>query len=248
MKSLPDRRRCSASRSTIGLRWKAALPTQSARTARCRSRPDRAKIWLWRYNGRWSAYLLTNTCASVASVGRPPGIRCAAAGAWVTPSVQPRQAYFGRMVTMTRSCAGTMSRRSVRSSPIRCSGPQPQGQFRLSGSITTSMRGSAAGRLPMVRRGAGRGAVSSVLVPRSAFSASTSARATDSSSKASCRSSSESFSDRLPCRAWFSSAIRCSCLRVISRSAVTSSINASAAARCATGRAERSRAGAVGMG
>lgn len=30
MNSLPDRFRCSASRSTTGLRWKAALPTQSA--------------------------------------------------------------------------------------------------------------------------------------------------------------------------------------------------------------------------
>jgi hypothetical protein len=41
-----------------------------------------------------------------ASVGSPPSIRCADAGACVTPSAHRRQAYFGRMVTMTRNCAG----------------------------------------------------------------------------------------------------------------------------------------------
>jgi len=81
-------------------------------------------------------------------------IRCDGAGAWITPSVQVRQAYFGRTVTMTRNCAGTMSSRSLRSSPILCMTQQPQGQLRLSGSMTSSMRGSAAGRLPMVRFGA----------------------------------------------------------------------------------------------
>ncbi len=44
-------------------------------------------------------------------------------------------------VTITRSCAGTISRRSVRSSPIRTISPQPQGQSVLSGSITCSIRG-----------------------------------------------------------------------------------------------------------
>ena len=32
-------------------------------------------------------------------------IKWLGAGAWVTPSVQDRQAYFGRTVTMTRNCA-----------------------------------------------------------------------------------------------------------------------------------------------
>lgn len=49
MNSLDDRFRCSASRSTMGFRWNAALPTQSAKAARCRSRLARARIWLWRY-------------------------------------------------------------------------------------------------------------------------------------------------------------------------------------------------------
>ena len=59
--------------------------------------------------------------------------------------------------------------------------------------------------------------------------------------------SSVSFSDRLPCRAWFSSAIRCSCRRVISVSAATVSINARTAARCAAGMVERSMDGVADM-
>lgn len=170
------------------------------------------------------------------------------AGAWVTPSVQARQAYFGRTVTMTRNWAGTISNRSLRSSPILCMMQQPQGQIGLAGSMISSTRGSAAGRLPMVRSGAGLVAPSSAFAARVFFSASTSAKAMDRSSNANCRSSSDSFSDRLPCRAWFNSAIRCSCRRVISVSAATVSINARTAAGCAAGMAERSMAGAVCMG
>ena len=154
-----------------------------------------------------------------------------------------------------------MSSRSERSSPILCMTPQPQGQIRLAGSMISSIRGSAAGRLPMVRLIAGLAAPSPALAARVSFSASTSAKAMDRSSNASCLSSSESFSDRLPCRAWFNSAIhwpkvvclqttigRCSCRRVISVSAATVSISASTAARCAAGIAERLMAGALCMG
>ena len=83
-----------------------ALPTQSARVERCRSMPERARICDWRCSGRWSAYFDTRTCASSPSVGRAPSIRRAGAGAWVTPSSQARQAYFGRTVTITRSLRG----------------------------------------------------------------------------------------------------------------------------------------------
>lgn len=175
-------------------------------------------------------------------------IRWPGAGAWVTPSVQVRQAYFGRTVTITRNWAGTMSSRSLRSSPILCMTPQPQGQVRLAGSMISSMRGSAAGRLPMVRFGAGLVVPLSALAAQVSFSASTSASAIERSSNASCRSSSDSFSDRLPCKARFSSAIRCSWRLVISVSAATVSINASTAARCAAGMAERSMAGIACMG
>lgn len=82
-------------------------------------------------------------------------IRSKGAAAWVTPSVQVRQAYFGRPVTITRSWAGTMSSRSLRTSSILCRMPQPQGHIKLSGSMTSSMRGSAAGRLLMVHYRAG---------------------------------------------------------------------------------------------
>ena len=49
------------------------------------------------------------------------------AGAWTTPSVQPRQAYFGRRVTSTRNWAGMTSSRSETSSPITCSGAAAAG-------------------------------------------------------------------------------------------------------------------------
>ena len=50
------------------------------------------------------------TCATVASVGMPPGIRRAGAGACATPFEHDRQACFGRRVTMTRV---TMTRVTV---------------------------------------------------------------------------------------------------------------------------------------
>ena len=62
-------------------------------------------------------------------MGSPPSISRAGAGAWATPSVQARQAYFGRRITSTRNCAGTTSRRSDTSSPMRCSGPEQHGQL-----------------------------------------------------------------------------------------------------------------------
>ena len=49
-----------------------------------------------------------------------------------------RQAYFGRRVTITRSFAGTLSRRSEVSSPMICRAPPQHGQALLSGSMTIS--------------------------------------------------------------------------------------------------------------
>ncbi len=45
------------------------------------------------------------------------------AGAGTTPSSQAPGAYLGRRVTSTLNCAGTMSSRSLFSSPIWCSSP-----------------------------------------------------------------------------------------------------------------------------
>ena len=64
---------------------------------------------------------------------------------------QRRQAYFGRRVTSTRSCAGIRSSRSETSSPILVISPQPQGQRILSGSMTRSTRGRWAGSGPRLR-------------------------------------------------------------------------------------------------
>jgi hypothetical protein len=52
--------------------------------------------------------LLTNTRASSAGVAKPPAITRSGAGACTTVS-QLRQAYLGRVVRITRSCAGTQS-------------------------------------------------------------------------------------------------------------------------------------------
>ena len=60
---------------------------------------------------------------------------------------------------MTRSCAGTISSRSVRSSPMRIISPHPQGHCVLSGSMTCSIRSRPFGRRPRLRRGARRLAV-----------------------------------------------------------------------------------------
>jgi len=104
------------------------------------------------------------------------------------------------MVAITRNCAGTMSRRSVTSSPILIMAPQPHGQAKLAGSITRSSRGSSFGIRPRLRLAAGLAIPSGgedVPVDR-AFASSTSATAASRSSKASCRASASSFSDRLP--------------------------------------------------
>lgn len=132
-------------------------------------------------------------------------------------SVQVRQAYFGRTEAITRNCAGTISNCSVRSSPILCMTPQSNGQIRLSGSITPSMRGSVAGRLPVVRLGAcSVKALSPALAARVIFSTSTVAKAMGRSSEAKCSSASLSFFERLLCKLWFKSATKSSCRRVIS--------------------------------
>jgi hypothetical protein len=90
------------------------------------------------------ADMLTSTCATVASVGMPPRISRADAGACMTPAVRERQAYLKRRVTMTRNWAGTMSSRSETSSPMQCRQP-PQAQVMLSGLMISSMRGRCLG-------------------------------------------------------------------------------------------------------
>src|SRR6266576_1871216 len=88
----------------------------------------------------------------VPSVGNPPSISRAGAGACMTPSSHDRQAYLGLRVTRTRNCAGTMSSRSLLSSPIRCNSPWQQGQILSSMSTTISIRGKCAGNAPRLPR------------------------------------------------------------------------------------------------
>jgi hypothetical protein len=88
----------------------------------------------------------------VASVGNPPPISRAGAGACMMPSSQARHAYLGRRVTRIRNCAGTRSSRSLLSSPIRCNSPWQQGQVLSSMSTTTSIRGRCVGMAPRLPR------------------------------------------------------------------------------------------------
>ena len=100
--------------------------------------------------------LQTSTCATVTSVGIPPGISHAGAGACAAPFEHDRQASFGRRVTMTRNWAGITSRPSLASvlepmaangspsSPIRCR-PSPQPQPVSSGPIPSSTHGRCLG-------------------------------------------------------------------------------------------------------
>jgi hypothetical protein len=83
--------------------------------------------------------------------GRQPAFdqdRRAGVCACMAPSSHARQAYLGRRVTTTRNCAGTMSSRSLRSSPIWCRTPLQHGQLLSSMSTTTSTRGKCTGSAP----------------------------------------------------------------------------------------------------
>lgn len=81
--------------SAKGSRKAVDLPAHSASVKRSRSRPSRSKIWLRRYKGRWSAYLLTSTWASRPGPGRPRSIGREGSGAWAKRS-PPGQASRGR--------------------------------------------------------------------------------------------------------------------------------------------------------
>src|SRR4051812_23737079 len=83
----------------------------------------------------------------------PPSMRRGGLLAWTIAPSQVRQAYFGKIVRFTRTKAGTTSRASRVSAPIRCSAPEQQGQTVVSGSITSSHRGRCLGSAPMLRTG-----------------------------------------------------------------------------------------------
>ena len=61
--------------SCNGASHQQARPTRLPSVERSSVTPSRAKIWDWRYSGRWSLYLLTRTWANSASVAMPPSIR-----------------------------------------------------------------------------------------------------------------------------------------------------------------------------
>ena len=99
----------------------------------------------------------------------PPSMRRGGLLAWTIAPSQDRQAYFGKIVLFTRTKAGTTSRASRVSSPIRCSAPEQQGQTVVSGSITSSHRGRCLGSAPMLRTAGRRGRFSLRSVPPSSL-------------------------------------------------------------------------------
>jgi hypothetical protein len=132
--------------------------------------------------------------------GKSPGTTCSGACACATAAEQRRQAYFGRRVTSTRSCAGIRSSRSETSSPIRVISPQPQGQRVLSGSMMRSTRGKCAGSWPRLRYRAEAPPAGLPLMAASAFScaASRTPWAISTSSSGRLHWSALSFSDMAP--------------------------------------------------
>ncbi len=97
------------------------------------STPWRSSICALPIERQVSAYFATSTWATIASVGRPPSISRAGAGACTTASSHARQAYFGRRVTSTRYCAGITSSRCEVSRRSHASRPAAGtvGVFRL---------------------------------------------------------------------------------------------------------------------
>ena len=120
------------------------LPTQSASVERSMSRPSRSKIWLWRYSGRWSAYLLTSTWARRPGPGRPRSIGRDGSAACVKAS-QPEHAKRGRTIRFTMNRPGTYSSSSVTSSPRRRSRPPHLAQSSSPVVSSTSIRGMWSG-------------------------------------------------------------------------------------------------------
>src|SRR3954449_1505283 len=99
----------------------------------------------------------TATWVTSAVVAMPPSTRRGGLLAWTIAPSQVRQAYFGKIVLFTRTQAGTTSRASRVSAPIRWSAPEQQGQTVVSGSITSSHRGRCLGSAPMLRTAGRRG-------------------------------------------------------------------------------------------
>ena len=127
----------------------------------------------------------------------PPSISRAGAGACTTVPAQARQANFGRLVTITRNCAGITSSRSEVSSPITVIGARQHGHAVSSGTSVTSIRGRCAGSAPRLAR---RLAALSLRSSGSCFSASASslAIACSRASRPSCSCSSGRRSDLAP--------------------------------------------------
>src|SRR3954469_15353019 len=140
-------------------------------------------------------------------------------------------------MTTTRTWAGTMSRRSDTSSPMRCKGPEQHGHTGLATSTRVSTRGRWAGNAPRFTRR---------LVLRAVFSAGAASSAWACPAASSCSASSS------PSRSWSSGRLsarrpkRCRCRALmIWRSRSLSARSSSSIALSVLGSSERAGAGAV---
>ena len=131
---------CRPMASASGSNNAVDLPIQSASVERSMSIPSRSKMPLWRYSGRWSAYLLTRTWARRPGPGRPRSIGRDGRTACVKAS-QPEHAKRGRTMRFTMNRPGPYSSSSVTSSPRRRSPPPQWAQSSSPVVSSTSMRG-----------------------------------------------------------------------------------------------------------
>src|SRR3954470_3939763 len=95
------------------------------------------------------ANLETATWVTSAVVAMPPSTRRGGLLAWTIAPSQVRQAYFGMMVRFTRTKAGTTSRASRVSAPIRWSAPEQQGPAWCTDRLAGAEELSGVGERPL---------------------------------------------------------------------------------------------------
>jgi hypothetical protein len=100
--------------TAIGISNPPTVITQPSIVARPIETPaSRSRITLCRYSGRWSLYFDTRVLITNRLLTRPFSTIRSGSGATLTPSAQPLQARFSRLVATTMYSAGFTSSRSL---------------------------------------------------------------------------------------------------------------------------------------
>jgi hypothetical protein len=131
------RHSCTAARAGLPATSRRRRPSRPASSGSDRPRAGRR----FATDDR-ASYVLgdQHPCASSVGVAMPPAIGRSGAGVWAIEP-QARQAYFGRAMRRTRSCAGTQPSISLTLSPMERSLTPQHPHARLSTSSRTSSRG-----------------------------------------------------------------------------------------------------------